>query len=193
MEKAAAEIWLANRARNFIGLPSGANVASYASQAPHMALTPIDRRAFDARGRVAWAPDPVDRQIVEVMAAMGGSQEAICRELVRRGRPCASPITLRAKFPDELAYGKERRIFGYAAKVHSIAMSDGRGSLTACLRLLAYLDPRWRTRHHEDDAPPVSDGPRRRIFLHPVDPEPEDDDGPVIDVGKRDIRCGDTS
>jgi hypothetical protein len=131
----------------------------------------------------AWQPDLIDRQIVEVMVTMGASQDAVCRELVRRGRPCASATTLRIKFPEELAHGKERRIFGYAAKVHSIAMGDGPRALTACLRLLAYLDPRWR-RSAEDDTPDTAgDEPRRRIFLHPVDPEPGDDDGPLSEGG----------
>ena len=69
---------------------------------------------------------------------------------------------LRAKFSDELEHGRERRVMGYATKVHAIAMSNAPNALTACLRLLAYHDPRWRIRAAQDDGPPAAGKPQSR-------------------------------
>lgn len=141
---------------------------------------PTDR----GRGHPPYIPAPIERQIVEVMVSIGATQEAICRELVRRGAPCKSIDTLRRAFPDELAHGKERRITGYAVKMHSLAMGENPSvSFAACKYLLATSgDPRWRQPKDSEDATAELGGEqrRRRVFIPAVVPEAEEN-GPIID------------
>ena len=97
------------------------------------------------RGRPPWEPEAIERQLVEVLVSVGASHEAICRELVRRGAPCRHVTTLQRAFPDELKHGKERRMLGYAVKLHSIAMGNGPGAAAVCRFMLAVQGgPEWR-------------------------------------------------
>jgi hypothetical protein len=135
-------------------------------------------------GRPPFVPDPAHRLLVEALVAVGASQHAICRELVRLGCDCASITTLQRAFSNELAYGRERRMLGYAVKIHSIAMGSGPGAFTACRYLLSVFGgPQWRIPKDEADEPPMPDGETVHIYMppnHRDEPEAEDE-GPIIE------------
>jgi hypothetical protein len=104
-----------------------------------------EQREPRGRGRPSYEPEPRYRQMVEVLVAVGASHEAICRELVRYGQECASRETLRRAFAEELAHGRERRILGYAVKVHALAMGETAAALPAAKYLLGVLGgQQWR-------------------------------------------------
>jgi hypothetical protein len=111
-------------------------------------------------GHPAYMPHPQIRNLVEVLIAIGASQEAICRELVQMGEPCADVRTLKRAFASELEHGRERRVLAYGVKVHAMAMGTGPGALAACKFMLGVLGgPQWRIPRDEDVAPPLPDLP----------------------------------
>jgi len=132
-----------------------------------------------------YVPEPAHRQFVELLVAMDATQDAICRQLVSLGIPCASPETLRRAFPEELAHGRERREFGYGLRVHAIAMSNTPQALPALRYMLGAIGgPIWRTAKEEDEPlMPTSDGETVHIYMPPNgrdQPDPEDA-GPTIE------------
>jgi hypothetical protein len=105
------------------------------------------------RGRPAWEPEPLHRQLVEILVSLGATQEAICRELSRQGVPCKDVTTLQRHFAEEVAHGKERRILAYGVKIHSVAMSDGPAAWHAARYMLQVMGgPQWRVPKEDDGA-----------------------------------------
>jgi hypothetical protein len=124
------------------------------------------RRVVPPVGRPAYRPEPAIRQLVEIMAMAAMSQEAMCRELVARGQPCAAVETLVSIFPNELAYGKERRMTGYVVKLHTIAMGNSGSALGAVKYILSTQGgDQWRQKLHDPDIPQTG-GNRTTIVIH---------------------------
>jgi hypothetical protein len=105
--------------------------------------------------------------------------------LARDGIDCRSTDTLRKKFKQEIALGRERMLTLVSHRVLDIALSDRPSSLSACLAILRMLDPRWREpKDVETTEPAPANGswiyPRKDLERDPtvpaiidVEPEPE--------------------
>jgi hypothetical protein len=120
---------------------------------------PDPPRPKGTRGRAAWNPEPIYRQLVEILISLSATQEAICRELVRQGQPCADVTTLQKAFPDEIAHGKERKIHAYGVKIHQIAMSDAPGAFNAArYMLMVHGGAEWRVRAGDVDHVELGNG-----------------------------------
>lgn len=149
-------------------------------------VKPEDRQKV---GPKAFKPEASHRQLVEFMVSVGASEEQICREFRRLSIPCKNRPQLRKHFKDELANGKERRVLGYALKMHSIAMSDAPGNQSALRFMLGVIGGRmWQNVHwREDEMPPVTQTSQEVVhFYMPPNgrdvPDDEDgDEGPIIE------------
>jgi hypothetical protein len=125
------------------------------------------------------------REHVSMLTAFNVSEQAICNELVRRGVPCGSRVTLRRRFKAELAMGRDRMVAALGRKVLEIALSDRQNNLAAAQYLLGKLGgPLWR--EPKDEAPllPVTD--ERVRFYMPSNGRDqldaaEDEAGPTIE------------
>jgi hypothetical protein len=133
-----------------------------------------------------YVPEPVHRQLVEILVAVGASNEAICRELGRQGLPCKNVRILRRAFKEELAHGKERRVLAYGVKMHSIAMSDAAGNVGALKFMLGVLGGRMWQNIHDAEMPEIPQTYQEVVHFYmpgngrdkPID---DDEDGPVIE------------
>jgi hypothetical protein len=149
-------------------------------------VKPEDRKKV---GRPRYQPEPMHRQLVEILISQGASEEAICRELSRMGLPVKHRPALRKAFKEELAHGKERRVLAYGIKMHSIAMSDNAGNVAALRFMLGVIGGRmwqnvpWRD---PDEMPEVPQTNQEVVhFYMPPNgrdqPVEDEDDGPIIE------------
>jgi hypothetical protein len=96
--------------------------------------------------------------------------------------PCRTSDTLRKKFKQELALGRERMVNLLGHKVLEIALSDRPSNLSACLALLRILDPRWREPKEATENPEASGIPTGAVIYPRKDLERSLVPATIIDV-----------